>query len=53
VAIAGEVEMAKHLIELGCDPMLENKQGHTALDLAIENAHPDMVKMLTAYLNHS
>lgn len=50
VAIAGEVKMAQHLLDLGCDPLLKNQQGSTALDLAIENAHTDMVTLLTAYL---
>lgn len=50
VAIAGDVSMAKYLIELGCDPSLKNEQANTALDLAIENAHHDMVKLLMGYV---
>ncbi len=47
VAISGETKMAEYLIKLGCDIKLKDSNNNAALDLAIENAHIDMVKLLS------
>ena len=47
-AAAGSVEMVKLLLARGVDPSVRSKPGVTALDLAREYKHPDVVALLEA-----
>jgi len=41
----GHIEIVKHLIEKGVDINVTNLDGKTALILALENRHTDIVKL--------
>ena len=45
----GRIECVKILLERGADKDRRNKVGHTALELAVSQAHNDCVEILTAW----
>jgi ankyrin repeat protein len=45
----GDKEMVKLLIENGADMSMKNKYGKTALMLALEGEHKEVVELLKSY----
>uniref|UniRef100_T1IYM8 Poly [ADP-ribose] polymerase n=1 Tax=Strigamia maritima TaxID=126957 RepID=T1IYM8_STRMM len=45
-AVSASLEIAKLLLEYGCDPSVRNERGETALTLAIEQGNNQLVKLL-------
>lgn len=44
----GRLDLARLLLARGADPLLENKSGETARDLALRNGHRDLARLLEA-----
>jgi ankyrin repeat protein len=45
---AGQLEMARLLLEAGADPSLTDSDGNTPLMTAAGNGHPDVLRLLLA-----
>jgi len=49
-AMEGNVDIVKVLLEAGSDPNVQDYHGHTPLDLAEEDVHPDVANLLETWI---
>lgn len=50
--VKGDADILKFLLEKGADPLIKDKKGYTALDLALKLSKGEMIKIIKDYLNN-